>query len=138
MIIIDTNVVSELMRPIPTTKVTGWLRDVPRPEISITAITAAEILRGIRRLPRGDRRRGLQKRFDEFLDLGFRSRVLPFDLPAAEAYASIVDDRSRQGRPISTLDAMIAAIAVVAEADIATRDVGGFEGCGVRVVNPWL
>ena len=137
MIILDMNLVSEVMKPAPAAVVTQWLLGIPRSEISITAISLAEILRGIRRLPRGKKGTALQKNFDEFLNLGFRNRVLSFDAPAADAYASIVDGRSRRGRPISMLDAMVAAIAQTAKADIATRDTGGFEDCGVRLIDPW-
>jgi predicted nucleic acid-binding protein len=137
VIVLDTNVVSELMQVAPAASVARWLRRQAVSELSTTAITAAEVLRGIHRLPPSRKRSELQRRFEEFLDIGFRGRILPFDRAAAVVYASIVAERHRRGKPIGAFDAMIAAIASVAGADVATRDTGGFEDCGVTVVDPW-
>lgn len=137
MIILDTNVISEIMRPQPELKVMEWLRKQPLDSLATTAITLAEIRYGLGRLPQGQRRRSLQERFQAFLVRGFGDRIMAFDAAAAEAYSSIAIERERTGRPIDAFDAMIAAIARVNSASVATRDVAGFEGCGVVVINPW-
>lgn len=137
MIILDTNVVSELMRPAPSAAVAEWVERQSLLNLATTAITVAEILRGIRRLPQGRKQSEIQRRLNEFLDLGFRGRILSFDYAAAEIYASIIAQRQGRGKPIGTFDAMIAAIASVAGADVATRDAGGFEDCNVTIIDPW-
>jgi toxin FitB len=137
MIILDTNVVSEVMRSPSTGQVKSWVEAQPAESLGTTAITVAEILDGVRRLPAGKRQTALQMRFYEFLDMGFGSNIFPFDFAAADAYASILVERRRIGRPMGPLDAMIAGIARSRGADIATRDATGFEGCGFRVINPW-
>lgn len=138
MIILDTNVVSELMRSPGAGPVAAWIDAQPIEALAITSITVAEILRGIHRLPEGRRQRSLADAFRAFLTLGFGGSVLPFDAEAAEAYAAIETKRARLGRPIAAFDAMIAGIAVAHGADIATRDLGGFAECGVTIIDPWV
>ena len=138
MLILDTNVVSEVMRPIPNTSVIDWLDAQVTSELFITSITEAEILAGITVLPMGERRRKLKDVAEQAFRTQFSQRILPFDSAAASAYASIVSIRRAAGKPISQADCQIAAIAQTKGASIVTRDLGGFEGCGIDIVNPWL
>src|SRR5262245_39650709 len=137
MIILDTNVVSEIMKPQPSLHVMHWLRSQRLDDLALTAITAAEIEYGIGRLPAGRRRSGLQRDFTGFLDQGFAARVFAFDGSAASRYADIMISRERGGRPIDPFDAMIAAIALDRGTEIATRDLTGFAGCGVKLLDPF-
>lgn len=137
MILLDTNVVSEMMRPEPEAAVLAWLRAQALRGLATTAVTTAEIRYGLARLPDGRRRRALEERFGLFLLRGFDRRILPFDAAASEIYGEIVAGREREGLPIQVLDAQIAAIARCRGAVVATRDVSGFAGCGVEVVDPW-
>lgn len=137
MILLDTNVVSELMRPAPSARVVAWVSRQPGGSLYTTSVTQAEILYGVRLLPAGRRRRALETAVQALFREDFASRVLAFDGGAAPSYAQIAADRRRSGRPISQLDAQIAAIARAAGATLATRNTGDFEGCGVSLVNPW-
>lgn len=137
MLLLDTNVVSELMRPAPSRSVLGWLAAQPIECVTLSVITIMEIRYGLQLLPKGRRRTALDQSFDAFVDAGFKDRLLPFDLRAAEACASIRSARDTAGRPITTEDAMIAGIARSLGLTIATRDHSGFQGCGVPVVDPW-
>jgi hypothetical protein len=137
MFILDTNVVSELMRPFPEQAVLRWLQGQTLDQLAVTAVTVAEILYGLDRLPKGRRRTDLSHQFQLFLARGFTDRVLPFDERAARAYAELKGTRDRAGRPIAGYDAMIAAIAQVHGAEVATRNVKDFEGCSVAVLDPW-
>ena len=137
MILLDTNVLSELMRPAPDPAVAAWVASRSAVGLATTTITKAEILHGIARLPSGRRRAALQRAAAAMFDEEFGERVLPFDSAAAPHYASLRSARERAGRPISAFDAQIAAIARTHRATIATRDLGGFEDCGVPLVDPW-
>ena len=137
MILLDTNVISEVMRPQPSSRVIQWLDGQSRGSVGTTAISLGEILHGIERLPKGRRRTDLEMRFRTFLDRGLERRVAEFNELAAHAYARILVDRDSIGRPIAKLDAMIASIALSLGADVATRDIADFERCGVTVLNPW-
>ena len=137
MIILDTNVVSELMRVAPAVAVTRWMREQAVESIYTTSLSQAEILHGIMLLPAGRRRRAIASAADEMFKVEFGGRVLPFASDAAPHYAQIAAERKRGGRPISQFDAQIAAIARSAGGSIATRNVTDFERCGVRVINPW-
>jgi predicted nucleic acid-binding protein len=137
MIILDTNVISEIMRPKPEPRVMTWLRKQPLSVLGTTAVTVAEIRYGLGRMPKGQRQRQLQERFQSFLSRAFQDRIYAFDFAAAEAYSIIVVEREKAGQPVEAFDAMIAAIAQANELRVATRDVSGFEGCGVPVINPW-
>jgi len=136
MIVLDTNVVSELMRPAPDAQVVGWIRRQAAEELRTTAITLAEIVYGIEQLPEGRRRDLLRRTANEVFE-SFEEQVLPFDGPAAVRYGAIVDARDRIGRPIDGFDAQIAAICRDRDAPLATRNVTGFEHTGVAVVDPW-
>lgn len=137
MLVLDTNLVSELMRPEPDPRVLGWVAAQPLREMAIAAVTLMEIRFGIAVLPYGRRRSELDRRFRRFLVQGFPDRILPFDAAAAEACADIRAARKSMGRPIGIEDGMIAALAKVQGAAVATRDVGGFDGCGIALVSPW-
>ena len=137
MIVLDTNVISELMRATPATAVVRWTNARPAASLYITSITQAELLHGIQLLPRGKRRDAIEAAAEEMLERDFAGRVLPFGSDAAVAYARIAAARRRTGRPISAFDAQIAAIARASDADLATRNVDDFAGCGVDVIDPW-
>ena len=137
MIVLDTNVVSEAMKPEPATVVMGWLRSQPMHLLLLSAVSVAEIRYGLSRLPEGRRRLELEERFHAFVTRGFSDRVLPFDQATAEIYGDLVAHRERAGKPIGAFDAMIAATARLAQAQVATRDVSGFDDCRVQLVNPW-
>lgn len=136
MLVLDTNVVSELMRPQPAVAVLSWLAPHAPRELRMTVITRAEIRYGIARLPRGQRRAELQARADAlFEDIG--ELTLDFDSRAADVYGLLVADRERQGSPISVPDAQIAAITLTREGELVTRNVTDFVGCGLVVHDPW-
>ena len=137
MIVLDTNVLSELMKPAPSKRVVAWMAAEPAQGLYTTSVTQAEILHGVMLLPSGHRRRAFEKAAEEMFREEFAGRVLSFGSEAALPYARIVVDRRRAGRPISQFDAQIAAIALCTGAAVATRNVSDFEGCGVALVNPW-
>lgn len=138
MIILDTNVLSELMRPKPAVKVVRWISARPALSFYTTSITEGEILLGIRLLPAGKRRDAFETAAIGLFNDAFAGRVMPFGSDAASCYATIAAERQRRGQPISHFDAQIAAIARSADAAVATRNVQDFEDCGIRVVDPWL
>jgi predicted nucleic acid-binding protein len=137
MIVLDTNVISELMRPAPEPGVTRWVDSLDVSDILLTAVTAAELLYGVARLPDGRRRRELRAMVDGLLAEDFRDRILPFDALAATHYADIVADRERSGLQISMADGQIAAICRNWNAGLATRNVSDFVDTGVELINPW-
>ncbi|WP_066521834.1 type II toxin-antitoxin system VapC family toxin [Curtobacterium ammoniigenes] len=138
MIVLDTNVVSELMREIPNARVLAWADSQVAEELHLTSMTSAELLSGVARLPEGRRRERLSRQVGRLVDEVFDGRVIPFDLSASVDYARIVQARDRAGSPISVADAVIAATVVAAGADaLATRNVRDFVGTGLRIVNPW-
>jgi predicted nucleic acid-binding protein len=137
VIVLDTNVLSELLKPVPEPRVMAWLEARPRPSLFTTAITRGEILYGIRLLPDGQRRRGLWDAALAIFNEDFAGRVLSFDSDAADAYAEIGALRRAAGKPISQFDAMIAALASSRGASLATRNAKDFAGCGISVVDPW-
>jgi predicted nucleic acid-binding protein len=137
MILLDTNVLSELMRPAPDQAVERWLGDQPVTSVFISAITEAELRYGVALLPAGKRRLTLVSVIEAMLGEDFAGRVLPFDSAAAAAFAEIAANRRQAGRPIAQADAQIAAIARSRGAVLATRNVADFEDCGIELVNPW-
>ena len=137
MFVMDTNVVSELMRVDPEPAVLNWIDRRPRRELFTTAVTEAEIRAGIAYLPEGARRRGLEDACERLFGGLLDNRVLPFDSGAAHAYAGIVAARRRAGRPIAQADSQILAIARSRCFAVATRNVQDFDAMGTRVVNPW-
>ena len=137
--ILDTNVVSEPMQPVPSAAVMAWLSHKPENgHFFVTAITVAEILYGIELLPKGKRHDRLLAEAKATFAEDFAGRILPFDEESARAFPAIAASRRSQGRPIAELDAQIAAIARSRSAILATRNTADFENCGVRLVNPWL
>jgi predicted nucleic acid-binding protein len=136
MIVLDTNVVSELMRPEPAAPVTAWFSQHSPGELVTTAMSLAEIRYGLARLPDGRRKQFLTAAADEVFSV-FPDQVLPFDAAAAVQYADVVSRRDRVGAPISALDAQIAAVCRVHEATLATRNVADFVDTGIEVVDPW-
>ena len=137
MILLDTNVISELMRAEPAQAVLDWFAKHDAADLCISAVTEAELRTGVAILPEGQRRDRLQAAIDAMIDLDFQARILPFDSLAAKAYAEIAALRRAAGRPIAEADCQIAAIARATNAPIATRNVKDFDGCGIRLINPW-
>lgn len=137
-LLLDTNVLSELMRPIPDQAVVQWLDAQPTAEIYISSITVAEIQLGIALLPAGRRRNRLQALSQSLFELDFAGRCLPFDSAAASSYASLSAERSKAGRAISVEDAMIAAVALVNGLALVTRNTRDFEAIkDLNLINPW-
>jgi predicted nucleic acid-binding protein len=136
MIVVDTNVVSELMRPVPAPAVERWVRSRPAADLYTTAITVAEIGSGLERLPDGRRKTELTATATEVFS-AFAEHILPFDSEAAGIYGTIVIGRERAGAPITGFDAQIAAICTATGATLATRNVKDFRSTGVKVLSPW-
>jgi toxin FitB len=136
LILLDTNVISELTREAPDKKVLAFLRRQPQATLFTSCICEAEVRYALARMPRGRRRNELAGRV-AVLFAGFAARILSFDSASATHYGTIRVARRSAGKPISVQDAMIAATALAYGVAVATRNAGDFSGCGVRVVNPW-
>jgi toxin FitB len=139
MTVLDTNVVSEVMHSSPSSAVLAWfsrMRAVD--ELFLTTITIAEILYGIELLPIGKRRDSLKSDAEAMFTQDYSARIVAFDEAAARAFAKIASSRRKSGRPIAEFDAQIAAIVSVHSATLATRNTADFEGCGIRLANPWV
>lgn len=137
MILLDTNILSELMKSNPSDQVVGWVNDQPIQSLFITSITQAEILYGISLLPDGKRKNGIKKAAKIIFSSDFYGRILPFDSASTTNFATIAAERRKSGKPISQFDAQIAAIARTWGCRLATRNVKDFNGCGIDVLNPW-
>lgn len=137
MFVLDTNVVSELIRPHPHPAVVAWVRARAAGSLFFTAIGEAEMRFGLAIMPAGARRSALAAQIEGMLREDFARRVLPFDGLAARAYAEIAAGRRRAGRSVSFADCQIAAIAGSRGATVVTRNVRDFEGTAIAVVNPW-
>jgi toxin FitB len=137
MIILDTNVLSELMSTNPSPKVTAWVVNQPAMELFTTSITEAEIFYGIELLAKGKRRQQLLAAADAVFTEDLAGRIHAFDSDAARAFSRIAVQRRALSKPISHGDAQIAAIAQVRSAKLATRNIADFEDCGLEVVDPW-
>jgi toxin FitB len=135
--LVDTNVVSELLRAAPEPAVMAWFAQQLPETLFVSAVTQAEMMLGARLLPKGKRRNALEAALRATFDEDFAGRILPFDSAAVPAYVDIVSGRRTAGRPIFQFNAQIAAVARQHDARLATRNVADFEGCGVAVVNPW-
>jgi len=137
VIVLDTNVLSELMRPAPSAAVARWVERQPSLELFTTAITQAEIFYGIELVGKGKRRDELLAAADAMFADDLAAHILSFDGEAARAYANLAARHRAKGKPISQSDAQIAAIALVHRAALATRNVRDFEQCGLRLIDPW-
>ena len=137
MILLDTNVLSAVMRQEADPLVVSWLDSQPPQSIWTTAITVFEICFGLEVLATGQRRRRLEEAFARALEEDLDDRVLPFDQPAALAAGAIAAEQRRQGHPVEIRDVQIAGIAATRKAALATRNIRHFEGIGITLVNPW-
>ena len=137
MILLDTSVVSEPLRPEPDTAVIAWIDAQPLETLFLSAITVAELRAGVALLPAGKRRSGLQQNLEKRVLPLFAGRVLPFDLACTPAYAELMAKARATGVTIATADGYIAAIATTNGFAVATRDTGPFEAAGMAVINPW-
>jgi hypothetical protein len=137
MIVLDTNVISELMRREPDPRVMAWIAEQPMAGVFTTTLTQAEIFYGLALLPEGRRRDDLLAAARPMFDVDLAGRVLPFDTDAALAYPEIAAGRKQDGKPISQIDAQIAAIVRSRGARLATRNVRDFANCGITIVDPW-
>jgi toxin FitB len=138
MIILDTNVLSETLRPTPSARVLEWMRCEPTSALFTTAITESELLYGIALLPEGRRRQSLELVVEQIFAEDLAGRVLPFDNAAAREFADIAASRRRAARPISDADARIAAITRSRGAALAPRNIGDFAGCRLQLIDPWI
>jgi hypothetical protein len=136
--LLDTNVLSELMRPAPDPRVQGWADRLPHIAFCTAAVVAAELRFGVALLPTGERRRRISRAVDGLLRDVLGGRVLPFDVKSARHYAAFRAARQEAGRPVSVQDAMVAATAIAHGVEaIVTRNIADFEGCGLPLVDPW-
>jgi predicted nucleic acid-binding protein len=138
MILLDTNVVSELMRPAPSEAVLAWFAAQDAADLYLSAIGEAELRRGAAMLPEGKRRDQLMATIDAMIAEDFAGRILPFNSAAAQAFVLVFLERRAAGRPISFADGQIAATARAQGAAIATRNTADFAGCGIAVIDPWM
>jgi toxin FitB len=137
VIVLDTNVISELMRAEPHPKVLGWVTAQPRTLLYTTRINQAEVHYGIAALPEGRRRGALASAAEAMFDEDLAGRILPVGAAAVARYADLVVARRRAGKPIEDFDALIAATALAAGASVGTRDTTGFADCGLALIDPW-
>ena len=137
MLMLDTNMLSEIMRPKPERKIVEWIVRQPSDDLFTAAVCQAEILSGLAIMPSGRRRADLEDAAHAMFAEDFDGRILPFDTEAAAAYAEVFAARRKAGRPSGTIDLMLVAVARVHGARVVTRNVADFEGVGVAIVNPW-
>lgn len=137
MILLDTNVVSEPLRPAPERRVVDWINAQPLETLFLSAITVAELRFGVAALPPGRRRDTLHEGLESRLLPLFTGRVLPFDLAASKAYAEVMARARSRGRSLGMADGLIAASALATGMTVATRDIGPFQDADVRWINPW-
>jgi toxin FitB len=138
LFILDTNVISELMKPDASTHVMSWFLKHTRDQFATTAINQAEILGGLALLPEGKRKREMLATAQSIWDVELKNEVYAFDTNCAQAFAAILRRRTRAGQPIQFADAAISAICSAHKATIVTRDISDFEGCGIQITNPWI
>ena len=138
MILLDTNIVSEMMKPGPQPSVVTWLDEQDEATLFICAPVLAELRYGAELLPAGKRRNELGKVIDQIENDVFRGRILPFEQSAASHYAKIAAARRHLGRPLNQMDGLIAAIALSHEAVLSTRDEAGFADLGLKIINPFV
>lgn len=138
MIVLDTNVISELFRPEPDPAVMAWVGRLPGEELFTTAVTRGELLFGAYCMPNGRRKADLLQKLAVLFEQKLVGHVLAYDGEAADAHALLAAERRKHGRPVPLADAMIVGIARSRGARLATRNVRDFEGCGITLVDPWL
>jgi predicted nucleic acid-binding protein len=137
MIVFDTNVISETMRPAPEPAVLSWIHSIPRREIWTCTVVLAELFSGVDLMAAGKRQQLLREKMEQLVPALFLNQIFLFDLAAARAYGPILAARRATGRPIDQFDAQIAAIAKANGATLVTRNTPDFEDCGIQLVNPW-
>lgn len=137
MIVLDTNVISEVMAPVPSPIVQRWMDSTLAIELATTTVNIAEVRFGLARLPFGRRRARMETLFDSFLARAIDNRIFGFDARAANTFAQLATARERSGRPLRGFDGLIAAIAASRGFGVATRNSSDFGDCGIEVVNPW-
>ena len=137
MIVLDTNIISEMMKPAPATKVMAWIDAQDITQLYISATTIAEITYGLVVLADGKRRRFLEELFEKAIHEGFKERILDFDESAAHLYGIIMGRRKESGHPMSILDGQIAAIACANDSILATRNIKDFQNCNLELINPF-
>ena len=137
MIVLDTNVLSETLKPLPNAAVVAWMAAQPRSTLFTTTVVEAEILYGVAVLADGARKTQLQAALKAIFTEDLSGQVIPFDRDCAEAYEGIAANRKNSGQPISQFDAMIAAATASRGATLATRNLRDFADCGIRLINPW-
>ena len=135
MIVLDTNVVSEMLRPAPNAQVMSWLSEHSK-ALTITAVTVAELSLGLQIMPQGSRKDGLRRHLDAIF-ASYGDRILGLDTPAGRHYGDVVSKRRSIGRPITTEDAMIAAICLTHALPLATRNCKDFDDLNLKLINPW-
>lgn len=137
MILLDTNIISELMKTTPHPSVLAWINQQLNDTLFICSITVAEISYGLKVLPTGQRQKLLETRFEQFTAQAFYERILSFTTVAAQLYGEIMGYRKTLGRPLSILDGQIAAIALANNMAVATRNIKDFNDCGLELINPF-
>jgi predicted nucleic acid-binding protein len=137
MILLDTNVLSEVMAPAPDPGVLAWIDRQEPGELWTCTIVIAEVLSGLDLMPDGSRQRQLIEKADVLFSRYFAGRILELDLPAAAVYGRVLKVRRSMGSPIDEMDALIASIALANQTSLATRNIADFEHCGIPLVNPW-
>jgi predicted nucleic acid-binding protein len=137
VIVLDTNVISELVRPAPDPQVLAWADALDPDAVAMTAMNEAEVLHDLARLPDGRRKQSLQQSWDGLVAELFAGRVWPFTSEAAHWYGELLRRRERLARPMATADAVIAATALAHGALLATRDTNDFADIGLELINPW-
>lgn len=137
MIVLDTNVISEPLRPTPEPRVSDWIDAQPLETLYLSAMTVAELRAGVALIPAGKRRTALHENLEKRILPKFTGRVLPFDMICTNAYAEVIATTRKAGSGIETADACIAAVALANGFIVATRDTSPFEAAGVTIINPW-
>lgn len=138
MIVLDTNVISEMMKSLPSPEVMAWIEQQQVNHLFITTITIAEIAYGLSALPLGKRRSVLESAFNQTIKEAFEYRILFFDEPAAYFYGQLMANRKQMGKPLNILDGQISAIARAHGFSVATRNTRDFSNCGLTLINPFL
>jgi predicted nucleic acid-binding protein len=137
MIIVDTNIISELMKASPSTTMMSWLDQQDVTQLFTTTITIAEIAYGLNALPIGTRRTTLENNFNQAIKEAFANRILVFSEPAAHSYGKLMGYKKEAGQPLSILDGQIAAITLTHAATLATRNTRDFINCGINLIDPF-